>query len=94
MRGEEEDVGGGLGGGLPQGGDGQGGKDKWWPSCFHSKMSKLAVRKFQNRIVILWKCRRCPKRVTETIDVDMNSRKVFVKSTISQLPRSDESSNE
>jgi hypothetical protein len=104
-----EDVGGGLGGGLSQGGvlplDGDEGldvtsydqpqeKEKWWPSCFHSKMSRLATKKFPDRIVILWKCRNCPKRVTETIEINQNSRKVFVKSTTSSLPRSDETADE
>ena len=62
-------------------------KSTWWPNCTHSRYSKLATRKFRDRIVILWKCRRCPRQVREIIDIDMNSRNVFVKSTKSALPR-------
>lgn len=62
-------------------------KSSWWPNCSHPRYTKLAQRKFRDRIVILWKCRRCPKQVREVIDIDMNSREVFVKSTKSALPR-------
>lgn len=62
-------------------------KSTWWPNCVHSRFSKLAQRKFRDRLVILWKCRRCPKQIREIIDIDMNSREVFVKSTKSALPR-------
>jgi len=62
-------------------------KSSWWPNCTHPRYTKLAQRKFRDRIVILWKCRRCPRQVREVIDIDMNSREVFVKSTKSALPR-------
>lgn len=62
-------------------------KSTWWPSCTHPRYSKLAQRKFRDRIVILWKCRRCPHESVETIDIDMNSKKVFIKSTRTALPR-------
>jgi hypothetical protein len=62
-------------------------KASWWPNCTHPRYTKLAVRKFRDRIVILWKCRRCPKEVREVIDIDMNAREVFTKSTKSALPR-------
>lgn len=62
-------------------------KVSWWPNCVHARYSKLAVRKFRDRIVILWKCRKCPKEVREVIDIDMNSREVFTKSTKSALPK-------
>lgn len=62
-------------------------KSAWWPSCTHPRYTKLAQRKFRDRIVILWKCRRCPHETVETIDIDMNSKKVFIKSTKSALPR-------
>lgn len=62
-------------------------KASWWPNCVHPRYTKLAVRKFRDRIVILWKCRRCPKEVREVIDIDMNSREVFIKSTKSPVPR-------
>lgn len=62
-------------------------KSTWWPNCTHPRYTKLAQRKFRDRIVILWKCRRCPRQVREVIDIDMNSREVFVKSTKSALPR-------
>lgn len=62
-------------------------KASWWPNCTHARFTKLAQRKFRDRIVILWKCRRCPKEVREVIDIDMNSREVFTKSTKSALPR-------
>lgn len=62
-------------------------KSTWWPNCTHPRYTKLAQRKFRDRIVILWKCRKCPRRVTEVIDIDMNSRNVFVKSTKAALPQ-------
>lgn len=62
-------------------------KTTWWPNCTHPRYTKLAQRKFRDRLVILWKCRRCPKQIREVIDIDMNSREVFVKSTKSALPR-------
>jgi hypothetical protein len=67
--------------------DGNEPKPQWWPNCTHPRYTKLAVRKFRDRIVILWKCRRCPKEVREVIDIDMNAREVFTKSTKSALPR-------
>ena len=62
-------------------------KTSWWPNCMHARYTKLAVRKFADRIVILWKCRKCPKETIEVIDINMNQREVFIKSTKSALPR-------
>ncbi len=66
---------------------GKGPQNSAWWSCFHVRYTKLAQRKFADRIVILWKCRKCPKRVQEVIEINMNARKVFTKSTTSSLPR-------
>lgn len=52
-------------------------KQKWWPSCYHARWTKLDKTKFKDRIVWLKECRRCGKKKTEVVYRDLNSRQVY-----------------
>lgn len=55
--------------------------------CFHAKLVKLSVMKLRDRMGILWKCRRCSRILREVIEIDVNSKELYVKSSRVVLPR-------
>ena len=52
-------------------------KPLWWPACYHSRWTRLDRKKFKDRIVWLKECRKCGKKKSEIVYLDLNSRKVY-----------------
>lgn len=61
-------------------------REYWWPACWHTRWTKIDKTSTKDRVVVLEKCKRCPKTRSVVIYKDRSARKVYVARDTFNVP--------